>query len=356
MRALPALVDVFARGARCVVVVLGGSSASRPWRRSIVDALGGVLVDVCEHDGKHATSHSVDRIVDVARSQRARVLVAVGGGSVLDACKVARVRLSAGVRLVAVPTTPGTGAEVTPFAAVWDFERGRKRSISDRGVAPDAAIVDPELSASLPTPDLGSSLLDALVQGVEAAWSNVSTEESTARGLAAASLAVHAYETAVTQPSEVGARTSAALAGLESGLAIRVSQTTVCHAVSYPLTLRHGVRHGHACSMTLPHLLAYNGKVEGADCADSRGVERVRSVLERALAALGARSPHEVDRLLRRFRAVAGLDELEDYDVELSGLAEEAMSYDRARNNPRRLDADTLAGALSQRFDKAVAH
>ena len=353
--ALPELVQELVDEGRAtmpVLLVFGATSASRPWRRRVTRELAGLRPDVVEHARRYPTEESVAAVADAVRACGTGIVVAVGGGSVLDAAKVARARLAeergdGSPALVAVPTTPGTGAEVTPFATVWDFERPQKDSVASPEVRPTAAVVDPELTTTMDRREYGSSALDALVQGVEAAWSTRSTAESIALGLTATGLAREAYEAAVEEPGNLGARTAVSLAGLHSGRAIAVSQTTACHAISYPLTLRAGVRHGHACSLPLGAVLAYNARP--GDCADPRGPEHVRDVVRRILRALGAREPRQVNAVLARFRRLAGLEEWSEVAVDAASVAAQAVTYGRLSNNPRRLSGEQLLALLEDR-------
>ena len=307
-----------------VLLVFGATSASRPWRRRVTRELDGLRPDVVEHARRYPTEESVGGLADAGRACGAGIVVAVGGGSVLDAAKIARARLAAeraegAPALVTVPTTPGTGAEVTPFATVWDFERSKKESVASLEVRPTAAVVDPELTATMDRREYGSSALDALVQGVEAAWSTRSTAESIALGLTAAGLVREAYEAAVQEPENLGACTAISLAGLHSGRAIAISQTTACHAISYPLTLMTGLRHGHACSLPLGQVLAYNARA--GDCMDARGPEHVRGVVRRILRALGVCEPREVEAVLESFRRLAGLEEWSEVELDAASVA-----------------------------------
>jgi len=335
-----------------VLLVFGATSASRPWRRRVTRELDGLRPDVVEHARRYPTEESVGALVDAGRACGAGIVVAVGGGSVLDAAKIARARLAAeraegAPALVTVPTTPGTGAEVTPFATVWDFERSKKESVASLEVRPTAAVVDPELTATMDRREYGSSALDALVQGVEAAWSTRSTAESIALGLTAAGLVREAYDAAVQEPENLGACTAISLAGLHSGRAIAISQTTACHAISYPLTLMTGLRHGHACSLPLGQVLAYNARA--GDCMDARGPEHVRGVVRRILRALGVCEPREVEAVLERFRRLAGLEEWSEVEFDAASVAAQAATYGRLSNNPRRLSRERLQTLLEDR-------
>ena len=298
---------------------------------------------------------------------RPDVVLAVGGGSVLDAAKSA-VRLS-GIHdldaemvvaactgsfrpppvrtpLVAVPTTPGTGAEVTPFATVWQPEGNRKLSLADRDLAPAAVILDPDLVRSLSGYQVCASLLDTLCQGAEAAWSVRATPESTSYGLAAVALVGPFLGGLNPEEPGEGARLTLQMAGHLSGQAIALATTSSCHALSYPLTLRAGLTHGHACGVTFGRMLRYNAGVSEADCTDPRGADRVRSVIDRIVVALGAADPDDAGKRVDVFLGDNGLATLSEVPCPVGLLAREALEYPRIADNPRQLSQASLVRQL----------
>jgi alcohol dehydrogenase class IV len=351
---VPDVAGTLVRDAGCsarALLVVGGSSGGQRWRSALVAAMRSFAVTVFEHPAGGPTAATVAGVVGAARRGDASLLIAAGGGGVMDATKAAASLLGENGRggpeplVLAIPTTPGTGAEVTPFATVWDHARGRKESVSGARVAPAAAVIDPELCVGLPASVLAASVLDTLTQGVEAAWSTNSTLESTTLGLSAVARVAGVYEDLLRE-DDVEALTVASLAGLESGTAIAISQTTACHAISYPLTLRLGLRHGDACSVTLGAMLAYNAAVQGCDCVDARGAERVRAVVRRAVRALGVGTLCEAQARIESFRRLGGLAAYGEYSPDSSAIAAEALSYGRACNNPRVIRYDQLSSML----------
>ena len=206
-------------------------------------------------------------------------IVALGGGSAIDSakallCATAGGRfaellsvLEQGVQLpptsshaahkalIAIPTTAGTGSEVTPWATIWDQTGGRKHSLHQACTWPEAAIIDAELMASLPAAATLASGLDALSHALESIW-NVN------RNPVSMSLAVQsARHTLATLPalmqdlSNLQLRADMAEAALLAGLAFSNTKTALAHSLSYDITLQHGVPHGIACSFSLPLVL-----------------------------------------------------------------------------------------------------
>jgi alcohol dehydrogenase class IV len=326
-----------------VLFVLSASSAGRDWRERLLGRMHAFALDQWQHPTGNPTPSTVATIVDRALAHDADLIVAVGGGGVIDAAKAAVAQLPHACEngpepeLVAVPTTPGTGAEVTPFATVWDFSTGHKMSVP--ASPPSLAIIDPELCVGLPPSVLAASILDALTQGVEASWSVCSTPESTRAGLTALALIAQTGER-VFNPMDRGALTAACLAGLWSGRAIAVSQTTACHAISYPLTARYGIAHGHACVLSLAEMIAFNAETTPEDCTDQRGVGHVRSAIEQITAAFGEQAVDGVCQRVEDLRRHGGLGDYSDCDADSAVVARDAVTYGRLGNNPRLIDEE----------------
>jgi phosphonate metabolism-associated iron-containing alcohol dehydrogenase len=202
-------------------------------------------------------------------------IVALGGGSTLDTAKVLAVTPPSGdfsdlvarlaenkpfaprntKSLIAIPTTAGTGSEVTPWATVWDRASGRKFSLHLRETWPEAAIVDPQLTTSAPRAITLQSGLDALSHALEAIWNVNANPISDALAVSAARRMLRALPKLVEHLDERSLREQASLAALEAGLAFSNTRTALAHSISYEMTLRHGLPHGIACSFTLPLVL-----------------------------------------------------------------------------------------------------
>ena len=203
------------------------------------------------------------------------VLVAVGGGSVIDTAKTlmvgtadasfeALVALLATGKpfvphrvkpLIAVPTTAGTGSEVTPWATVWDRGASRKYSLHLPQTWPEAAVVDPGLTLSLPARPTLAAGLDALSHALESIWNVNANPVSDTHAVAAARTVLATLPELMHDPSNPGLRARQALAALQAGLAFSNTKTALAHSISYDMTLHHGLPHGLACSFTLPMVL-----------------------------------------------------------------------------------------------------
>ena len=202
-------------------------------------------------------------------------LVALGGGSAIDTAKTLMCAtpsarfdellealnqgrtLAPGAHktLVAVPTTAGTGSEVTPWATLWDQAAGRKHSLHQPWTWPHAAIIDPSLMLSLPAGATLASGLDALSHALESIWNVHRNPVSTALASSAARRILRILPLLMQEPGNEALRAEMAQAALLAGLAFSNTKTALAHSLSYEITLRHGVAHGIACSFTLPWVL-----------------------------------------------------------------------------------------------------
>ncbi|MDB4632785.1 iron-containing alcohol dehydrogenase [bacterium] len=244
------------------------------------------------------TWDSLNAAMAAAQSSRAECVLAIGGGTAMDLAKLTATALQMGgvdqlwaatesgsevtiersnIDLIAIPTTAGTGAEVTRFAVL--YRDGIKCSLSGDALKPDAWALDPSLLASLPRSVIADAGLDAVCQAMESLWSVRSTSESEDHAQAALGLAIEHLETAVhssDNDSITGMQISAHLAGK----AINLTTTTAPHALSYGLTSLFGIPHGRAVAILFGQVFRRNMKVSDSDCTHPAGSKFVRRRLE----------------------------------------------------------------------------
>lgn len=219
----------------------------------------------------------VERMTAFARGKKADLLIAIGGGSAIDATKAVRVLLSEGgaitdyegmdkitkatVPMIAIPTTSGTGSEVTSFSIVSDHARKRKMVLAGRAIAADVALVDPLLTLSMPKSVTASTGMDAMTHAIEAALSTMATPLTDLNAYKAISLIYRYLPKAVCSPDDIEARSQVMLGSLFAGIAFNSAILGLAHAIAHPLGAVCGLPHGLANAIVLPEVVAFNGQV-----------------------------------------------------------------------------------------------
>ena len=343
-------------GHRAVLVTTPGFR-----RRGIVArievALGRRLVGVIDDVQPNPDLRDVDRQANTVRDLDPDTLIALGGGSAMDTAKgLARLRgrpagcslaehFRAGetftdepaVPLMAIPTTSGTGAEVTPFGTIWDLEHGQKFSVTGRDLYARVALLDPELTLGLPGHVTVSSGLDALSHALESCWNRAASPVTLGLVTQSLRLALAALPRLRKDPEDRVVRARMMEASLLAGLAISQTRTALAHSISYPLTTEFDLPHGFACSFTLPALMRFNheaddGRIESLAWAlGYHDVEALAAAIEDLFEDLG------VAGYLKRW--------IPDADAALK-LSERMYTPGRACNN--------LRGASRQQIEALV--
>ena len=280
---------------------------------------------------------------------KAELIVGVGGGSALDTAKALMVGtpsgkfaelvalLAAGTPfkparvkpLIAVPTTAGTGSEVTPWATVWDRSPGvqKKYSLHLKETWPEAALVDPELTISLPAGPTLAAGLDALSHSLESIWNINSNPISDTFAISAAREVLSALPQLMQNLGSLALRRRMSLAALKAGLAFSNTKTALAHSISYDMTLHHGLPHGIACSFTLPMVLE---RAIGADPLRD-------AVLEQVFSGRLRDAPKTLESFLQRLE-----------------VSTDFASYGVAADEAERMIASALDGVRGKNFIGAL--
>jgi alcohol dehydrogenase class IV len=298
--------------------------------------------------------------VDAFRAGAFDIVVAIGGGSVIDTAKLVNVFahhesgpaelietgapiVRRGLPVIAVPTTSGSGSEATHFGVVY---RGHvKYSIASPYLLPDVAIVDPALTFSLSPRLTAITAMDAFTQAVESYWCVHSTDESKGYARRAIALVLEHVRDGVACPT-LRTRRGMSKAAHLAGRAINITKTTAAHALSYPLTSYFGIPHGHAVCLTLGQFLLFNSNVTERDVTDRRGARYVHQVVNDLVRMMGCSDPRqgcqaigaliEAVGLPTRLRAL-GISRDDAVNVVVNNV-----NAERLVNNPRALNHDSL--------------
>lgn len=226
---------------------------------------------------------NVHDALKISKGKSPEVVIAIGGGSTMDMAKscVGLAYLNnkdqlrkedvleciktkdyldnpINIPIYAIPTTAGTGSEVTRWATVWDLEDGAKYSIDALHLCPNKAYIIPEYTVSMSKRLTLSTGLDALCQATEAYWAKATNPMVKELSKVAIRLIVEYLPKVISDTNNLYYREKVFLGSLFSGLAFSNTRTTACHSISYPLTMKFGVEHGLACIMSLSKVMEIN--------------------------------------------------------------------------------------------------
>jgi len=273
---LPELVRGF--GARRVLLVSdpGLVEAGHAPRAEELLRAAGVTVELFSEVEQDPDAEEVARCAARARAHGAELFVALGGGSAIDMAKGAAMLATSGGRMhdlwgdgrtkapvvpmVAVPTTAGTGSEVQRFALITDAASGQKMACGAPDAAPRVALLDPELSLSMPAHVTAHAGLDALGHALETAVTRARTPLSDLFADEAFRLLSGNYARVLAQPDDLAARGAMLVGAAWAGLAIEHSMLGAAHALANALTARFPMVHGVAVGLMLPHVVRFNGE------------------------------------------------------------------------------------------------
>ena len=295
------------------------------------------------------------------------LIIGVGGGSVLDTAKIISIinnhktpildyvnnKETAKIKIpfIAIPTTAGTGSEVTPFAAFYYNNKKQSfGSIRDYLVYPDHAMVNPELTLTMPKEITASSGLDALSQAIESYWSINSNPLSDTHAVHAIKLILENLDHSYERINDEESKFNMSKASLEAGLAFSQTATTAPHSVSYPMTSYFNLSHGFACALTLPEFLLYNYEVKKRDCLDKRGHEFVKKRLDKLAWGYGFKSLNDfynrIKEMMKKINAPLTLRQAGIDNIEI--ILNEGFSPERMNNNPRKVTRESLKKILEK--------
>jgi alcohol dehydrogenase len=337
-----------------------GKRARRPL--VVADAFNAARVDVLALPGEVTVFGEVkpepdvpnlEKALSVARAARPDLVVGFGGGSAMDLAKLVAVLCTGdqkladvvgpdevagrAVALVQVPTTSGTGSEAGIRALVTDPSTRNKLAVQSRFMLADLAVVDPDLTMSVPPQVTAATGVDALAHCAEAFTSGKAHPTIDLYALEGIRLVGRYLGRAVKDGADREARAALSLASLYGGFCLGPVNTTAGHAVAYPLGTRHRIAHGLACAVIFPHTLAFNMPASEAKTA---------AILQ-SLGLPVAKNPAGAFETAYRFCADLGIEmRLSALGVprdDLAAMADEAHAIRRLLdNNPRDITRDEI--------------
>lgn len=291
--------------------------------------------------------------VDLFQIAKCDTILAVGGGSSLDVakciklyCKMSRDKLyleqeykDTGVKLVAIPTTAGTGSESTRYAVI--YYDGKKQSVTHDSIIPNVAILESKVLKTLPLYQKKCTMLDSLCQGIESWWSVNSTDESKKLSKEAVETIMKWWHEYLYENTEESAKHIMCAANL-AGQAICITQTTAPHAFSYKITSMYKLPHGHAVAVCLPEIWEF--MINNITlCIDARGSGQLNSVFSAIAVAMGVGTPVEAIGVFRDMMKLMDMPSpvSKNYQSDIL-LLTSSVNPIRLKNNPVELNVKAI--------------
>lgn len=300
---------------------------------------------------------SVEKGLDTARQEGCDLVIGVGGGSSLDTAKAIGIMLTngghirdyvgigkvtrPGVPVIAVPTTAGTGSEVTIWSVLSDKKEKIKLSVGSPYNCPKLALCDPELTVTLPPSVTAATGMDALTHALESYVNKATQPISEGLAVQAMKLIAKSLRLAVVQGENVEARSDMLMASLIAAMAFNSTRLGLAHALALPLGAHFKIPHGTVNAILLPEVMAFNIIGNPVKFKEISGIfgERTEGLSEREGAERSVAA-------IRRLKNDVGITQtLSDYGLEeghLTFIAEEAMLSGNVPVNPRKPTLDDL--------------
>lgn len=300
---------------------------------------------------------------------KADCVVALGGGSSIDAAKATilmakRSGFKDQIKLIAIPTTSGTGSEVTSFAVITDKAKGIKYPLVDDELLPDTAILDPELVVSAPPRITADTGFDVITHAMEAYISTAANDYSDALAEKALKLAFEYLPKAYANGADIEARDKMHTASCLAGMAFNAVSLGVNHGIAHQLGAKFHIPHGRANAMLLPHVMRYNADLSanfGAKC-ETRASLRLANIAK-MIGLSGGKNPLDTnslvialcDHLTYMLRmtgtpltlADAGVSR-EAYEEQKPAIIEAALKDACTATNPRKMTPEGVEEILSK--------
>lgn len=298
--------------------------------------------------------------IDLFQITKCDSILAVGGGSAIDVAKCIKLAILAKegnsalipplvsirvecdgskIPFIAIPTTAGTGSESTHNAVM--YYEGAKQTVTNDGVLPDYAILEPSVLKTLPLYQKKCTMMDALCQGIESWWSVNSTEESYEYSRKTVELIMANWRKYIFKNDDEAAA-QIMLAANYGGRAINITQTTAAHAFSYKITSLYKLPHGHAVAVCLPEIWEYMlGNLD--KCLDKRGQDYLNSIFIKISNAIGSETAENAIFLFREMMRILELkNPVSGWREEELNVLSTSVNPIRLKNNPIHLDELTI--------------
>ena len=298
--------------------------------------------------------------IELLKSSHCDAILAVGGGSAIDVAKCIKLATLAedgnaaiipplvskrlpidGTKIpfIAVPTTAGTGSESTHNAVM--YYEGAKQTVTNDGVLPDYAVLEPSVLKTLPLYQKKCTMMDALCQGIESWWSVNSTEESCEYSRKTVELIMANWWKYIFENDDEAAA-QIMLAANYGGRAINITQTTAAHAFSYKITSLYKLPHGHAVAVCLPVIWEYMlGNID--KCIDVRGEDYLADIFIQISKSMGCETPIQAivsfRKMMKEMELANPVSTSREKDLH---VLSSSVNPVRLKNNPVKLEEKVI--------------
>ena len=341
--------EILSLGKRALLVT--GCSAMR--KSGVLDRVGAIMksagVEFSLFDGVESdpSLETVNEGIEFIQRERCDVVIGLGGGSAIDVAKAIASIVKQpgtvweyhrgkkiekeGLPFIAVSTTAGTGAEITNNSVLMDREKLVKKSIRSPHMIAKVALVDPELTLSIPPRITAYTGMDAFVQALESYVTKTSNPITDTLALQAIEVIFHNLPKAVQEGGNIEVREKMALGSLFSAMAFSNSGLGAVHGLAHPIGAHFGVPHGLACAVLLPHVVGFNLKVryeKFSQLAEKIGVEKTENL------------PCIMKKFLQRIGIPLDFRDYEITETDFSTIIAESRSSSMSKNPRQASDED----------------
>ncbi len=341
--------EILSLGKRALLVT--GCSAMR--KSGVLDRVGAIMksagVEFSLFDGVESdpSLETVNEGIEFIQRERCDVVIGLGGGSAIDVAKAIASIVKQpgtareyhrgkkiekeGLPFIAVSTTAGTGAEITNNSVLMDREKLVKKSIRSPHMIAKVALVDPELTLSIPPRITAYTGMDAFVQALESYVTKTSNPITDTLALQAIEVIFHNLPEAVQEGGNIEVREKMALGSLLSAMAFSNSGLGAVHGLAHPIGAHFGVPHGLACAVLLPHVVGFNLKVryeKFSQIAEKIGVEKTENL------------PCIMKKFLQRIGIPLDFRDYEITETDFSTIIAESRSSSMSKNPRQASDED----------------
>jgi len=345
---------------KSVLVFCSKTAFNRLTKDKLLSALFNQTNIIFDHSfGNNPSLEDIKSISRMYQTYSFDLIIGIGGGSTMDVAKVACISIPAykiGISIeellintninpglkaivcIQVPTTAGTGSELTHFATIWDYEKKQKKSLNHPSMFAKKAYIDPDFLSEIPIDIAIATALDALNQAFESIWNlnaNLFTRSMARHAIVLGLECLPIINDINDDPS---LRTKLCIASVSAGMAISQTRTSICHSISYPLTLKYGIDHGLACAFSMIAVYKFNLLSIASD------INIIRNYIKEDPLIV-------IESIFKKHDLYARLAKSLPSKAKFSSEIEEFITTGRFENNIRKCSREDLVEILNTSYD-----